>query len=139
MVTVKDYDYPGETAWCPGCGNFGILPAVKKALAKLNLDPHKVLMISGIGQASKLPQYMRVNYFDGLHGRILPIATAARIANPKLTVIAGGVETVKPMAKEATISSMPSEEMSTSLLSCITIKSTVLQKDRPLQQVRKVS
>jgi len=90
MVTLRDYDFLGETAWCPGCGNFGILPAVKKALAKLNLDPHQVLMISGIGQASKLPQYMRVNYFDGLHGRILPVATAARIVNPKLTVIAEG-------------------------------------------------
>ena len=56
----------------------------------MNLDPHDVLMISGIGQASKLPQYMHVNLFDGLHGRILPVATAARIANPKLTVIAEG-------------------------------------------------
>ena len=90
MVTSKDYDYPGGTAWCPGCGNFGILPAVKKALAKLGLDPHQVLMVSGIGQASKLPQYMQCNLFDGLHGRILPVATAARIANPKLTVIADG-------------------------------------------------
>lgn len=90
MVTLKDYDYPGETAWCPGCGNFAILPAVKRALVKLDLDPHQVLMVSGIGQASKLPQYLRVNIFDGLHGRILPIATGARIANPRLTVIAEG-------------------------------------------------
>jgi 2-oxoglutarate ferredoxin oxidoreductase subunit beta len=89
MVTLKDYDN-GETAWCPGCGNFGILPAVKKALVKLNLDPHQVLMVSGIGQASKLPHYMRCNLFDGLHGRILPVATAAKMVNPRLTVIADG-------------------------------------------------
>jgi 2-oxoglutarate ferredoxin oxidoreductase subunit beta len=89
LVTMDDYQ-GGETAWCPGCGNFGILTAVKRALVQLNLEPHQVLMVSGIGQASKLPHYMRCNLFDGLHGRILPVATAVKIANPKVTVIAAG-------------------------------------------------
>ena len=54
MVTLKDYE-GGETAWCPGCGNFQILQAVKQAFVNLDLEPHQVLFVSGIGQASKLP------------------------------------------------------------------------------------
>jgi len=89
VVTLRDYE-GGETAWCPGCGNLLILTAVKKALVKLGLEPYQVLMVSGIGQAAKLPHYMKCNLFNGLHGRTLPVATGARITNPKLTVIAVG-------------------------------------------------
>jgi 2-oxoglutarate ferredoxin oxidoreductase subunit beta len=86
MVTIDDYgDY--ETAWCPGCGNFSILNAVKQALVDNNLKPHEVLFVSGIGQAAKAPHYLNVNLFNGLHGRSLPVATGAKLANPKLTVI----------------------------------------------------
>ena len=90
MVEMKDYALAGDIAWCPGCGNFGILQAVKRALVKLELEPHQVLMVSGIGQASKLPHYMKCNLFNGLHGRTLPVATGAKIANPNLVVIADG-------------------------------------------------
>jgi 2-oxoglutarate/2-oxoacid ferredoxin oxidoreductase subunit beta len=76
-----------ETAWCPGCGNHGILPAVSRALEELGKDPHEVLMVAGIGQAAKLPQYISANSFCGLHGRALPVAAAAKIANERLTVI----------------------------------------------------
>ena len=76
-----------ETAWCPGCGNFGILSALKKTLEGLNLDPHDVLIIGGIGQAAKMPQYFETNSFCGLHGRAVPPAVAAKIVNPGLTVI----------------------------------------------------
>ena len=76
-----------ETAWCPGCGNFGILSALKKTLEELNLDPHDVLIIGGIGQAAKMPQYFKTNSFCGLHGRAVPPAVAAKIVNPGLTVI----------------------------------------------------
>lgn len=76
-----------ETAWCPGCGNFGILDSLKNALNDLQLDPHDVLMVGGIGQAAKLPQYITANSFCGLHGRSVPPAAAAKIVNPKLTVI----------------------------------------------------
>jgi len=86
MVTTDNYgNY--ETAWCPGCGNFSILNAVKQALVANNLKPHEVLFVSGIGQAAKAPHYLNVNLFDGLHGRSLPVATGAKLANPKLTVI----------------------------------------------------
>jgi 2-oxoglutarate ferredoxin oxidoreductase subunit beta len=87
MVTLKDYESNVPVAWCPGCGNFGILQAVKKALVELNLEPQNVLFVSGIGQAPKLPHYTRGNVFNGLHGRTLPAATGAKIANHDLTVI----------------------------------------------------
>jgi len=86
MATVADYAGI-ETAWCPGCGNFGILSALKKALVELGKEPGEVLLVSGIGQAAKLPHYLKCNVFNGLHGRALPAAAGAKIANPKLTVI----------------------------------------------------
>lgn len=76
-----------ETAWCPGCGNHSILEAMKKALSGLGLKPFEILFVSGIGQAAKAPHYLRANVFNGLHGRALPVATGAKIANPNLTVI----------------------------------------------------
>lgn len=79
-----------EPSWCPGCGDFGILNAVKKALTGLDLKPHQVLLCSGIGQAAKLPHYLRCNVFNGLHGRAIPAATGAKIANHELKVLAVG-------------------------------------------------
>ncbi len=76
-----------DIAWCPGCGNFSIIAIVKKALEELALDPKNVVLVSGIGQAAKLPQYLNTNYFNGLHGRALPPATAIKVANPNLQVI----------------------------------------------------
>ena len=76
-----------ETAWCPGCGNFSILNSLKTALEELGIEPNKVLMVGGIGQAAKTPQYLNTNSFCGLHGRALPAAVAAKIANEELTVI----------------------------------------------------
>jgi 2-oxoglutarate ferredoxin oxidoreductase subunit beta len=87
MVSVEDFG-EFETAWCPGCGNFSILKSLKQALAGLDLEPHKVIHVSGIGQAAKTPHYLRVNVFNGLHGRALPAAQGARFANPGITVIA---------------------------------------------------
>lgn len=86
-LTIEDYG-EFETAWCPGCGNFGILPALKQALLASGLAPHQVLLVSGIGQAAKTPHYLKANVFNGLHGRALPVATGARLANPTLKVIA---------------------------------------------------
>jgi len=86
MVTLKDYGEK-ETAWCPGCGNFSILKAVKQALVASGLRPRDVIFVSGIGQAAKTPHYLSVNHFDGLHGRSLPVATGVKLANPAMTVI----------------------------------------------------
>jgi 2-oxoacid:acceptor oxidoreductase, beta subunit, pyruvate/2-ketoisovalerate family len=86
MVSLEDYG-TFETAWCPGCGDFSILQAVKQALVGLGLKPREVLFVSGIGQAAKAPHYLNANVFNGLHGRSLPVATGAKLANPDLTVI----------------------------------------------------
>lgn len=86
---VKMADYAGrKPAWCPGCGNFGILTALENALVTLQIKPFQVLMVSGIGQSGKLPHYTKGNVFNALHGRALPVATGAKIANPELIVIA---------------------------------------------------
>lgn len=82
-----DFDHPIDIAWCRGCGNFAILSAVKDALQELELDPSNVVLVSGIGQAAKTPQYMNVHYFNGLHGRTLPAATGIKASNRDLTVI----------------------------------------------------
>jgi 2-oxoglutarate ferredoxin oxidoreductase subunit beta len=61
---------------------------MKKALSELNISPNELVLVSGIGQAAKIPQYFKTNYFNGLHGRALPPATGIKISNPNLTVIA---------------------------------------------------
>jgi 2-oxoglutarate ferredoxin oxidoreductase subunit beta len=87
MTSIEEYgEY--ETAWCPGCGNFGILKSLKQALVACGLEPHQILLVSGIGQAAKTPHYLKANVFNGLHGRSLPVAIGAKLANPELTVIA---------------------------------------------------
>ena len=90
MVTLKDFHSDDPIAWCPGCGNFSILKALKKALVDIQQEPHELVIVSGIGQAPKTPHYLRCNCFNGLHGRTLPVATGIRLANHKLTVIAQG-------------------------------------------------
>ncbi len=89
-VEHQDYESNVENAWCPGCGNFGILNAVKKTLLQLELAPHEVLICSGIGQAPKLPHYLRVNTFNGLHGREVAHAVGAKLVAPELTVLVHG-------------------------------------------------
>lgn len=86
-MDIKDFKSSDEIAWCPGCGNFGILNAVKKTLVNLGKSPKDILLVSGIGQAAKLPHYVKCNCFNGLHGRALPVAAAAKIANHTLTVL----------------------------------------------------
>ena len=87
MAKIEDFG-KFETAWCPGCGNHSILQTMKQALTASGLEPRQVLFVSGIGQAAKAPHYLNTNVFNGLHGRSLPAATGAKLANPNLTVIA---------------------------------------------------
>lgn len=77
-----------DIAWCPGCGNFGILNALKSTLAEMEIPPERLVMVSGIGQAAKMPHYLKCNAFNGLHGRALPPAVAIKASNPRLVVIA---------------------------------------------------
>ena len=81
------FDIEGaDVAWCPGCGNFSILKALKETLAELEIAPEEVVMVSGIGQAGKLPHYIKSNVFNGLHGRSLPVSAAIRAVNPEILV-----------------------------------------------------
>ena len=87
MSTLEDYK--GRTpAWCPGCGNFSILKTFKEAVVELGMEPNQFTIVSGIGQAAKLPHYLRCNTFNGLHGRSLPVATGLKLANDEMAVIA---------------------------------------------------
>ena len=87
MITERNYESEAEIQWCPGCPNFGILQAFKGALVGLQKEPHEVCLVSGIGQAAKLPHYLKCNFFNGLHGRAIPVALGIHVANPQLTTI----------------------------------------------------
>lgn len=90
MNTNFEFDKLPETDWCPGCGNFSILKTLKKSLGELNIDPKKLVISAGIGQAAKTSQYVNTNCFNGLHGRALSVATGIKSSNPELVVIAEG-------------------------------------------------
>jgi 2-oxoglutarate/2-oxoacid ferredoxin oxidoreductase subunit beta len=76
-----------EPSWCPGCGNYMIRTALKQALQELEIPPHKAVISSGIGQAAKIPHYIGINGFNGLHGRAIPPAIAIKLSNKDLNVI----------------------------------------------------
>lgn len=87
MAEVKDYFVPHKPTWCPGCGNYGIWNSLKAALVNQKIEPHQVMLVSGIGCGSKLPDYTLANGIMTLHGRPLAIATGAHLANHDLKVI----------------------------------------------------
>jgi 2-oxoglutarate ferredoxin oxidoreductase subunit beta len=88
--TPQSYKSDVKPVWCPGCGDFSVLSAVTKALAKLALPPEQVAVVSGIGCSSRIPAYTNCYGFHGVHGRALPVATGLKVARPDLTVIAAG-------------------------------------------------
>lgn len=90
MLSLDDFYSDDPIAWCPGCGNFSILKALKNAFVELDKRPSQIVVVSGIGQAPKSPHYLRCNTFNGLHGRTLPLATGVKLSNHDLTVLAEG-------------------------------------------------
>lgn len=86
-LTVRSFANHVKPSWCPGCGDFGVLTALKQALVQLDIAPHEAAVISGIGCGSKIVDYMRINGFMTLHGRPLAVATGVKLANPDLHVI----------------------------------------------------
>jgi 2-oxoglutarate/2-oxoacid ferredoxin oxidoreductase subunit beta len=90
-MSTKQYDVTNDkSTWCPGCGNFGIQTAVKKALLRAGKAPHEVVMSTGIGCSGKISHWIRTYGVHGLHGRTLPVASGIKFANHELTVIAEG-------------------------------------------------
>lgn len=85
MIELRQADK--HPAWCPGCGNFPLLKAVDEAIEAVGLDRRRLVLVSGIGQAAKLPHYTRANVFNGLHGRAVPAATGIKLANSALEVV----------------------------------------------------
>ncbi len=80
-----------KPVWCAGCGDFGLLSALtRRALPDLGLSPHETFIVSGIGCSSRLPAYVNTYGLNSLHGRAIPIARGAKLANERLTVIAIG-------------------------------------------------
>lgn len=89
-LRISDYRTSVFADWCPGCGDFGIHASIQMALTELQLQPHKVVLVSGIGCSGKTPHFTNVNGVHTLHGRTLPFAMGIKIANPDLEVIAVG-------------------------------------------------
>ena len=88
--TLQEYKTDVHVDWCPGCGDFGILSSIQQAFVQLQIPPHRIAMISGIGCSGKTPHYLDTYGLHTLHGRALPVATGARLANHELTVVAVG-------------------------------------------------
>jgi pyruvate ferredoxin oxidoreductase beta subunit len=89
----RDEFTPGiepQATWCPGCGDFGVLKALKQAAPELGLTPDEILLVTGIGCSGKLNSYFDSYGYHSLHGRALPVARASKLANPGLSVIAAG-------------------------------------------------
>lgn len=90
-VTVKDYrEHAQQSTWCPGCGDFAVVAAMQRAMVSLNLKPHQVVAVTGIGCSGKFNYYFGSYAFNSMHGRSLPVAQAIKIANRDLVVVAAG-------------------------------------------------
>ena len=87
---LQEYKTDQHVDWCPGCGDFGILSSIQQAFLQLQIPPYRIALISGIGCSGKTPHYVDTYGLHTLHGRALPVATGARLANHELTVVALG-------------------------------------------------
>jgi 2-oxoglutarate ferredoxin oxidoreductase subunit beta len=89
-LDVKDFKSALKPIWCPGCGDFGVLQAIYRALAAIGRPAHEIAFISGIGCSSRIPGYTTAYGFNSVHGRALPIAQGLKLANPDLLVLVAG-------------------------------------------------
>lgn len=89
-TTKQEFKSEVKPTWCPGCGDFGVLRAVYEAFDKLGYQTKDVVLVSGIGCSSRIPYFVSSYGFHGVHGRVMPLATGVKIANPKLHVVALG-------------------------------------------------
>lgn len=87
---MKDYKSDLKPIWCPGCGDFGVVQAIYRALAAIGRPPHEIAFVSGIGCSSRIPGYTTAYGFNTVHGRALPIAQGIKMARPELLVLVAG-------------------------------------------------
>ena len=90
LTTMADFKGKVDPDWCPGCGDFGVLAAVQKALVELQIPNHEVATISGIGCSSNFPGFINTYGMHTLHGRSLAVATGFKMANHDMTVLVTG-------------------------------------------------
>jgi 2-oxoglutarate ferredoxin oxidoreductase subunit beta len=90
LFKAKDYKSDLKPIWCPGCGDFGVVQAIYRALSAIGRPPHEIAFVSGIGCSSRIPGYTTAYGFNSVHGRALPIAQGIKIANPDLLVLVAG-------------------------------------------------
>lgn len=87
---AKEYKSGVKPIWCPGCGDYGVLTALMRAFAELDLDPKDIAVASGIGCSSRFPAFIKTYGMHGVHGRALPLATGIKLGSPSTTVVAVG-------------------------------------------------
>jgi 2-oxoglutarate ferredoxin oxidoreductase subunit beta len=90
VYQAKDYKSDLKPIWCPGCGDFGVVQAIYRALSAVGRPPHDIAFVSGIGCSSRIPGYTTAYGFNSVHGRALPIAQGIKLANPDLLVLVAG-------------------------------------------------
>ena len=90
VFTTKDYRSSLKPIWCPGCGDYGVVTAIYRALAAIKRPPHEIAFVSGIGCSSRIPGYTTAYGFNTVHGRALPIAQGIKMARPDLLVLVAG-------------------------------------------------
>jgi 2-oxoglutarate/2-oxoacid ferredoxin oxidoreductase subunit beta len=88
--SMKDFHSENKCTWCDGCGDYGIWTAVKQALVDLGIPPHAVMMCFDVGCHGNMSDKLTGYRFHGLHGRVIPFAAGAKLANPNLPVLAFG-------------------------------------------------
>src|SRR5437867_18572 len=120
-LVMADLKGKVDPDWCPGCGDFGVLAAVQKALVELQIPTHQVVTISGIGCSSNFPGYINTYGMHTLHGRALAVATGVKLANHDLTVVSLAA-TATASGSVATTSFTPCAATSTCYTSLWTIK-----------------
>jgi 2-oxoglutarate/2-oxoacid ferredoxin oxidoreductase subunit beta len=89
-LTARDFRSGLKPIWCPGCGDYGVLGALQRALVAVGRQPHEIAFVSGIGCSSRIPGYTTAYGFNTVHGRALPIAQGIKMANPDLLVLVAG-------------------------------------------------
>jgi 2-oxoglutarate/2-oxoacid ferredoxin oxidoreductase subunit beta len=90
VLKLSDLRTDVHNDWCPGCGDFGIEAGLKMALTELPIDINKLVLFSGIGCSGKIVHFTNATGIHTLHGRVLPFAQGAKLANPNLEVVAIG-------------------------------------------------